>query len=387
MFACVASGCVVSPDFSGTSFLCQKEPICPAGYECVSGVCEPQSGEVPDASVVTAGFRRPVVFDNSGRGVLTNMPVMVELDPDSIEYDTTSAGGTDVHFRDLGGNILPHEIESWNPGGVSVLWVKVPSIGAGATSESIWLHYGDSSFIAEQQPAELWSDYRAVYHMTGSGDGTVRDSTASGFDGVANGGAVAAGTVGDARTFDGMDDCVNLGADRSYADGATAVTTSGWVRPGNLANQVVAFGASINGGTGSRVQIVVRPEVDALILNGGGRTQDGGDIITIDGGQIPTGVWTWYAMTMDLPANTITIYFNGAQVASANPAVPLDAQMPETPSTQAVIGCDENLTSNFWVGDLDEIRIATELRSADYISAQYASMTSAFVTIGDAEEL
>ncbi|RMH36625.1 MAG: hypothetical protein D6689_22145 [Deltaproteobacteria bacterium] len=44
----VATGCVVRVDPADTRFRCEREPVCPAGFECVGGVCEP-SGAAPDA--------------------------------------------------------------------------------------------------------------------------------------------------------------------------------------------------------------------------------------------------------------------------------------------------------------------------------------------------
>src|SRR5690606_33099287 len=38
-WAALCAGCVISSDFSGTSFLCTQEPVCPDGYACVDGHC------------------------------------------------------------------------------------------------------------------------------------------------------------------------------------------------------------------------------------------------------------------------------------------------------------------------------------------------------------
>tara|TARA_R110002096_G_scaffold435826_2_gene663533 strand:- start:56084 stop:56590 length:507 start_codon:yes stop_codon:yes gene_type:complete len=46
----VGFGCVASPDYSATRFAC-SEGVCPAGYDCIEGVCI-APGLEPDAAVV-----------------------------------------------------------------------------------------------------------------------------------------------------------------------------------------------------------------------------------------------------------------------------------------------------------------------------------------------
>jgi len=387
----LVSGCLLDIDFKGTSFLCETDPTCPAGYTCIDGRCveggvpgsdggaavdDPDSGGGP---AVELAFRRTLTFANGERDALDGFPVLVRLDPDRIEYDQVRADGGDIQFRDADGSTLPHEIETWNPGGVSSLWVYVPRIDGASTADHIFMYYGDPETTVAENEAAVWSAYRAVYHLDQAG--TVNDSTAQAFDGTSVGATAAEGRIGQAHQFNGTDQYVNLGANRDFLTGVGSFTAEAWVAPGTLVNAGIALGISIGGADSSRAQLRVSPE---LIVNGGARTQDAGTLLAIDAGTLTALEWSWIAMAIDFGADTITIYQNGAQVGAAAD-LGFNPTTPATASLQSSIGVDENLTQNFWLGRIDEVRVATTAMSISWVSAQYASMTDQLISFGPVE--
>ena len=50
------------------------------------------------------------------------------LKSDRIDYGQTHNNGRDLRFVDANGTVLPHEIESWNQSGISLVWVRVPTM-------------------------------------------------------------------------------------------------------------------------------------------------------------------------------------------------------------------------------------------------------------------
>ena len=388
--AALLAGCFLDIDFKDTSFLCESSPTCPEGFSCVDGRCVAGGGsdgggtvDPPDGGgggpVADLAFRRQLTFDNGARGELADLPVMVLLDPTRIEYDAVRADGADIQFRDADGvTTLPHEIESWNPGGTSVLWVRVPAIDAGSTDDHVFMYYGNPDVVVEENAAAVWADYRAVYHL----EGEVDDSTGQDFDGTAVGATDAEGRIGRAYEFNGTDQYLDLGADRSFISGVAGVTAEAWVQPGTLLTPAIALGISINGGDSSRLQFRVTLE---RVVNAGARTADGGDLLQLDGLTLPVDEWTWVVMAFDFAGDAITIYQNGGEAASATALGFADAT-PDTTSNVAVIGVDENKAGNFWLGRLDEVRVAAgPPPGADRVSAQYASMTDVLVSYGPAE--
>ncbi|HEU5061272.1 MAG TPA: DUF2341 domain-containing protein [Kofleriaceae bacterium] len=391
--ALLLGGCFLDIDFKDTAFLCSSDPTCPEGYTCVDGRCvQGEGGDGPDggagggdpdgAPVADLAFRRQLTFANGERGELTDFPLMVRLDPTRIEYDAVRADGGDIQFRDADGTPLPHEIESWNPGETSVLWVRVPAIDGGSTDDHVFMYYGNPDVTVAPNAAALWADYRAVYHLDPQGVGAVEDSTAQGFDGTAVGADGAEGQIGRAYEFNGTDQYLDLGADRSFISGVAGATAEAWVAPGAALTAQIALGISINGADSSRLQFRVSLE---RVINAGARTADGGDLVQLDGLALPELEWTWVVMAFDFAGDAITIYQNGEQAAAAT-AVGFADATPDTTSNVATIGVDENKTSNFWLGRIDEVRVAAgPPPSADRVSAQYASMTDVLVSYGPVE--
>ena len=391
--AVLLSGCFLDIDFKDTAFLCSSDPTCPEGYTCVDGRCVQGEGgggsdagggggDPDGAPVADLAFRRQLTFANGERGELADFPLMVRLDQTRIEYDAVRPDGGDIQFRDADGSTLPHEIESWNPAESSILWVRVPAIDAGSADDHIFMYYGNPEVVVEQNPAAVWADYRAVYHLDPQGVGAVEDSTAQGFDGTAVGATGAEGRVGRAYEFNGTDQYLDLGADRPFVSGVPGVTAEAWVASGESLNPQIALGISVNGGDSSRIQFRVAVE---RLVNAGARTADIGDIVQLDGLALPVGEWTWVVMAFDFAGDAITIYQNGVQAAAAT-AVGFADATPDTTSNVATIGVDENKTSNFWLGRIDEVRVAAGPGpSPDRVSAQYASMTDQLVSYGPVE--
>ena len=379
-------GCIISNDFSGTAFLCAEEPICPDGFTCVEGRCVVETGGGGGGGgdggpePTDFRFRRQLTLDNGGRDALDGFPLLVRLDATRIEYDELREDGADLQFRDADGTVLPHEVEVWSPGGESVLWVRVPRIEADSADDFIWMYYGDADAQVAEDEAAVWTAYRAVYHLNAAAGDEVDDSTAQGYDGTAIGSEIAAGRVGQARRFDGVDDHVDLGAGRDILSGVSGMTMEAWLQP---AAPGVAIGVTINGGDVSRAELQVLGD---LSVRGGGRTIDGGELLSAAGGAIPADQWTWVAVAFDFPADTIAVYYDGALVQSAA-GLGFGPATPDTTSDLAVIGVNEDLASNFFSGGIDEVRLAADARGPAWIAAQYAAMTDQLVGFGPAEEL
>lgn len=122
----------------------------------------------------------------SGTVSLQNFPVLVRLSPESIsgfQYSDLQGDGSDMVFTDENGNNLSYEIETWNPGGETLVWVKVPEF---TSATVINLQYGSSPNTGNV-PTDVWSDYVGVWHMDGLGPTTTEpDSTANHYDGTLN---------------------------------------------------------------------------------------------------------------------------------------------------------------------------------------------------------
>jgi len=406
-------GCFLSSDLSDTAFLCAEDPICPDGLTCVDGRCV-SSGDGPDggaggggqgsdadgggggggggdgvggdadAGVLPPGFafREQLTIDNVGRGELIDFPLLVVLDGDRIDYGAVRGDGGDVAFTDAGGAPLAHEIERWEPGGRSIVWVRVPRIEAGSGSTSIFMYYGDPEATVDSDQEAVWSAYEEVYHLDGSG-GQIDDAAARDYDGTPAGGGDAPGFIGLGRSLDGFGQLIDLGGGRDFGRAAPGLTVEAWVHP-QAAQQSVVVGAATGTSTSSRVEL--RFDADQT-LRGGARTQDDGQFLATSTLEpLPLDDWSWVALVCDFEAGEVAIYINDHQ-SIATGGLPLDATTPDTPSLRAVIGANETLDTQFFTGLLDEVRIAPSALPPDWIAAQNASMRDQLVSYGAPEAL
>ena len=185
------------------------------------------------AAVDLSGFAHVMTLSVAGyRGssTLNGFPVLVRLGEGcarGFSYSLfKSEQGADLVFTDANGTELPHEIDTWNPNGESLVWVKVPAIGG--TGASIFMYFGcEGSFGAETSPSDVWPSYSAVWHFGASG----ADSTGRGLQVSTFGGNVSAveddGLLG-AGYLNGASSGLKLG--NPTFTGA-AVTLTCWFKP------------------------------------------------------------------------------------------------------------------------------------------------------------
>ncbi len=332
-------------------------------------------------------FRKTISFDNTLRPEnLIDFPVLVALDSSRIDYGDTRDEGQDLRFFDADGTPLAHEIESWYEGGTSYVWVKVPRIDASSATDSIWMYYGNASAPDGQNPAAVWSDYRGVYHLNEDpgAAGTVTDS-AGNFDANNGGTADSDGKIGNAQQFNGTSDHIDLGQNRDWINSATSSSLSIWMKADSTSGSDYMLGVSVNGASdtsSSRIAINRSGEDIELIARS---MDDGSDVVyaTTSSNPLTAGAWHLVTGTVDYASDTnnIKIYVDGALEATFSHDFTNNA-VPATNSTNAAIGSNEDLGTPYFEGALDEARIAAKLRSAEWVSAQYASMTDKFATFG-----
>lgn len=134
-------------------------------------------GEVVAASVVTelgtvsefSSFsKRLIVTPDSisvSNGVsYSDVPVLIRFSeniPD-FHYADVRRGGYDLKVIDETGSVVPFEVETWNPAGGSLVWVKLPTL---SVDSQLTVFYGAEGVNAENDPTQVWSAYAGVWHF------------------------------------------------------------------------------------------------------------------------------------------------------------------------------------------------------------------------------
>ena len=170
---------------------------------------------------------------------LSDFPLLVRLGSgiQGFDYADFRQNGADILVTDTEDHPLPYELENWDTGGVSRLWVQVPSIAEGTT---IRVYYGTTATVDEVDG--MWSGYAGVWHLNEAGDSavTVLDVTTNALSGVCHetSAAVLGGVLGGARYITS-----NTGNNPGFNSGIT-VDLSDAAKKGAVNGLVPTFTAS-----------------------------------------------------------------------------------------------------------------------------------------------
>lgn len=372
------AGCSFSAPEGGGEYACSAAaPECPTGTMCIDGRC----GVAADATPPSAfGFRQKVAVELRGGDELADVPVLIQLDPETFDYGAVQPGGADLRFFDRDDTPLAHEIEEWSAGGRSLVWVEVPELTGQAVTDSIWMYYGNPDLPPAGGSEEVWTAYQAVYHLGAA----TADSGPRGLDAVPTGTERGAGVIGDGHAFDGVVAHLTLPEKPDLLRGVPGMTLEAWVRPSVHEKDRVVVAVSTHGSVESRAQFKVTATGKVRLAF---RADDLVDsLVNLETpGPIPAEAWSWIAVVADLPADTVAIYVNGSRIVEAGSVGFADATVDTVPDS-GYIGMDEEAIEQY-DGVIDELRIAGAAMSEEWITAQYASMTGALVTLEEPEAL
>jgi hypothetical protein len=320
--------------------------------------------------------------------------LLVHLGPARINYSKTAVGGADLRFVDADGvTVLPYEIDQWQSGGTSYVWVRVPLIDAGGGADHIWLYYGNATATAAPNSGVLWTGYPLAWHLDENPAAPapqIQDSSASNYDGSAVGAMPAAaqspGKIGGALTFDGTDDWItgpNVASLRVIGD----ITIIVWMnrQVASRAQWLCDFGTPASEQEGNN-------HLYELTLDSSNNIEfeweysAGNDELAQSTQALTTGLsqWTMIAVTRDVAANEVRFYENGSPL--GNPvAFGNDPTGGATGSFYFAGMLDGTSSKQPFIGRLDEFRLEPRVRSATWIATQYRSMVDSFLSYGAPE--
>ena len=92
----------------------------------------------------------------TGYSTLENYPALIRISPARISgfsYTDCAAGGADLSFTLPDGTLLPHEVDTWNPDGESLVWVLIPAF---ARNTQFFVRWKDPVPPAND-PSAVWS--------------------------------------------------------------------------------------------------------------------------------------------------------------------------------------------------------------------------------------
>ncbi len=317
-------------------------------------------------TVLGAAHRMRIAFPAYNREEpLTNFTALVvfgtNLAANGFAYSQmASTNGWDLVFTDSGvTRELNYEIEQRDTNGLTLAWVQVPVL---ASNSCIWAYWGDagitSSPAAYTTNGAAWGgDFSGVWHFTGGATLSGKDSTARAWNGAVHSAIRTNGVMAEAAYFDGSSAYLDMGTSEPMRDGK--VTMGAWIRPLNGTvlmmkgddNTVHSYG--LEWGAGASL----------LFTYGAGTAWLG------DGGVSPAGQWSFVSGVID--GNSKRIYVNGALRASTTFSGSVSSALP------LWFGAQNRVGFPYWYqGAMDEARISSVARSANWIWAEWMNLAS-----------
>ncbi len=382
------------------------QSIGPSEIASATYLCVPTPSDFLKSVEITLGSAL------SETAITTGIPALVRLSESTIsgfDYDDFSlANGGDMMFFDASGQPLPHEVDTWDASGESLVWVKLPSTAANTTI-TMYYGYGTRSTVSS---TGVWNDYVGVWHFAeataaavANSHGTYANSTATaGIDGNVAQYAITGETGRLGKCFRVNDSTgsktgnyqyggvwVNDSGTDSPIDGGQNFTISGWFKhanygyywdhffykrqkSNNTGSPINAFAIESNSGSGTNPQIYPR-----------GSSGTGAVALNENGGLIDT----WAYITFVYDGTACRVYKDGVLKGSATIAACIDNNSP------LVFGNNNDVASGLvgdaaWNGWIDEVRYAKGSKSATWIAAEFAAMNTSgtdIFTYGAAENV
>jgi hypothetical protein len=334
-------------------------------------------GGLDSRSKIVAGnwaSRMQITFDNSDSAVdLNDFPVLVKLDPTRIDYTKTQGNGEDIRFTDYDDTtLLSYEIESWDSTGESFIWVRVPHITAGSTDEYIYMYYNNPIAPDGQNATDVWDgNFQMVQHFQETAGTINYDSTS--FNTNLN----KVSEVLPLSTQNGfLNGAQSYNGTNAFTSGTTSIplanasfTISGWIRT-NLSADRVWFNAGSSTITNQYLHF-------RSYTNGSLRLGFFWNDLDTPAGIIAANTWHFVTATFNHNTKERIIYVDGVVAASDT------ASSNFVGNTNIYVG--NSVNSQYWLGEIDEVRLSNSPRSGDWVKADYKSMTDTFVTFGEEE--
>ena len=313
-------------------------------------------------------------------GELADFPVLVRISPSTIEgfrYADCAQGGADVSFTDADGNALSHEIDTWNPAGESLVWVKVPKF---ANEAKFFMRWNDAEPPANAASSTWSADYLGVWHL-GEEKNTAWNSAPSGMAMNALPGgnvsecvryAEAGAPVGFARTTASTGDAF-LAADGYAKQGVGSVfAMSGWVRLTDCASYGRLFGQKAAGANSGWEVEMAGTDLTQFRVRGSGDA-------FVTAWAPPPGLASWTHLAFVFENENAKVYVNGDCVASGYVS-------PVTPNGFRLVFGNYIWGQTPVHGAFDECRLMRRVASSDWVKAEYAAVKGeGFLAYGKAK--
>jgi hypothetical protein len=334
----------------------------------------------------SAAYRKLITIDHTQvtGGPHVGFPVLIRLAADADLAANARPDGFDIAFTTAAGTALSYERESYDAAtGALVAWVRLPVLG-GSEDTTLALVFGDPNAADQQRPTAVWdASYQAVWHLAGE----TLDSTANHNNGLPIAGlATGPGFLGDGLVFDGVDDYLDVPASASLDNAAPVGTFSLWIRwiqPARGIYQMVM--SSSNRFVTPRNGFEWANQASgAHYFYPWGGSETAFDYVSVP--PFTAGTWHYLAVTFEYATRTLLIYLDATPLSSSHDGETGWAQIAQ-PADWLWGGNPAMGGPDYFLGRMDEIRVASVLRPVEWLQTEMANQRtpSTFYTVGALE--
>ncbi len=366
-----------SEDWIATEYNNQYDP---SSFYSVSS-----SKQVYVPSFIDFSYYKEITIDHtkiSGTSNLLNFPVLVSLF-DSDLHTAVQPDGDDIAFTN-GTTWLYHEIELFNQtyNGTHaqlIAWVRVPSLSPSIDTK-LWMYYGNPTMKSQENLHGIWdSDFLGIWHLNQSGNGNIDEySDSSIYKNHGQGGEGESlfvptrveGKIGYGQDFNNLDgyyDLIDCGDDPMFDITGNQITLEAWIQH-NITPSDHYYGIMNHKGWYNGYSLRFEHYTLNLAFTLPGQTHH-----LISDTDVTTNSWHHVVATYD--GSWMRIYIDGEQdINILSKTNNIEASTSEKDFWIGHSDQPKNVTwSGEWEGQLDEIRISTIARSADWIKTEFAN--------------
>ena len=332
----------------------------------------------------------------SGEERLEKFPVLVRLSPQTVngfDYEMVkTADGSDIAFTDSTGNVIPHEIDTWNTSGESLIWVRLPSLSG--TETTFTMHFGSTTTTAGGDSSDVWTNkYAAVWHLNRD----AKDSTGHNLGyttytaseisfrsndilGMGSHSETSGDSGGTKRIV--FDNPANFMAQMSDQDVSShALTVSAWIKLDSTSIDQVRRLICWKQNYGDSTGFEIFKRSGSLALRG---SQGSGGFDNIN--------WNWSSDWTHLVAvfngTKAWCYMNGTLISNNNSATGTVAAVKKATVGVGLGGMGGGSSQAYACrGDYDELRFYDGVASADWAKAEYDTVVDRqFLSYGEVSD-
>jgi hypothetical protein len=273
---------------------------------------------------------------------------------------------------------------TYTANGALIAWVRIPSLTAATT---LFVNYGDPEAADQQDVASTWdASFKGVWHFD-EVSGMLRDATAHANHGSSTSGASVgvAGFMGGGVSFDGTNDYVEVPNSAALDMTAGGATFSMWARftdPSAGRFQFLIISSNAFGGTPDGYSWATQPDGDFYIYPWVGDVNNFNRVTN----PLPTDTWRHVAASFSFADKSARITINGVQQTNATTNTTTLWTQLASPAAWRFGGTPDD-APNYFAGTLDEIRVATVVRSASWLLTEFRNQSAPLTSITVGGEL